>query len=224
MRVLRGFDTTKESILEITFLKLVKWKREHFQENFFILYEEGEEDWIVETNSSEIQTGEDYILLSGLSSEREKNIMYVSRSDPFSNTDLCLLSHNNITDYFKLLPPTQPTNQPLIPTTKTFFTPVNKITNSLTIYFMCWKYCTHESVANNHYQTFCMRDILSQDRLCGLVVRVSGYRSRGPGFDYLLFHIFWKAADLERGPLSLVRTTEELLGRKSSGSGHENRD
>jgi hypothetical protein len=30
-------------------------------------------------------------------------------------------------------------------------------------------------------------------------------------------------AGLKRGPLSLVRTTEELLGRKSSGSGVENR-
>jgi hypothetical protein len=29
---------------------------------------------------------------------------------------------------------------------------------------------------------------------------------------------------LERGPPSLVSTTEELLGRKSSGSGLENRD
>jgi hypothetical protein len=29
---------------------------------------------------------------------------------------------------------------------------------------------------------------------------------------------------LERGPLSLVKTTEELLGKKSSGSGSENRD
>jgi hypothetical protein len=29
---------------------------------------------------------------------------------------------------------------------------------------------------------------------------------------------------LERGPLSLVGTTEELLGRKSSGSGLENRE
>jgi hypothetical protein len=28
---------------------------------------------------------------------------------------------------------------------------------------------------------------------------------------------------LERGPLSLVSTTEELLGRKSSGSGLKNR-
>jgi hypothetical protein len=32
------------------------------------------------------------------------------------------------------------------------------------------------------------------------------------------------AAGLERGPLSLVRTPEELLGRNSSGSGQENRD
>jgi hypothetical protein len=30
--------------------------------------------------------------------------------------------------------------------------------------------------------------------------------------------------DLERGPLSLVSPTEELLGRKSSGSGLENRE
>jgi hypothetical protein len=29
---------------------------------------------------------------------------------------------------------------------------------------------------------------------------------------------------LERGPLSLVSTIEELLGRKSNGSGLENRD
>jgi hypothetical protein len=29
---------------------------------------------------------------------------------------------------------------------------------------------------------------------------------------------------LERGPLSLISTIEELLGRKSSGSGLENRD
>jgi hypothetical protein len=60
-----------------------------------------------------------------------------------------------------------------------------------------------------------------RDRLCGLV---SGYRSRGPGFDSRSFQIFWEAACLLRGPLSLVRTTEELLGRKSSSSGQENQD
>jgi hypothetical protein len=47
--------------------------------------------------------------------------------------------------------------------------------------------------------------------LCGLVVRVFGYRSRGPGFDSRRFQNFWEAAGLERGPLSVVRTTEELL-------------
>jgi hypothetical protein len=52
------------------------------------------------------------------------------------------------------------------------------------------------------------------DRLCVLVVRVSGYRCRGPGFDSLRFQIFWEAVGLERGPLSLVRTTEELLEGK----------
>jgi hypothetical protein len=52
----------------------------------------------------------------------------------------------------------------------------------------------------------------------------SSYSSKGPGFDSRRFQVFWEAADLERGPLSLVRTTEELLGRKSSGSGPENRD
>jgi hypothetical protein len=62
------------------------------------------------------------------------------------------------------------------------------------------------------------------DRLCGRVVRVSGYRSRGPGFDSWRFQIFWEAVGLERGPLSLVRTTEELLGRNNSGFGQENRD
>jgi hypothetical protein len=62
------------------------------------------------------------------------------------------------------------------------------------------------------------------DRLCGLVVRVSGYRYRGPVFDSRRFQIFWEAVGLERGPLSLVRRTEEVLGRNSSGFGEVNRD
>jgi hypothetical protein len=56
------------------------------------------------------------------------------------------------------------------------------------------------------------------DRLCGLVVRVSGYRSRVPGFDSRRFQIFWEAAGLERGPLSRARATEKLFERKNSGS------
>jgi hypothetical protein len=49
------------------------------------------------------------------------------------------------------------------------------------------------------------------DRLCGLVVRVSGYRYRGPGFDPRRYQIFWVVVGLERGPLSLVTSIEELL-------------
>jgi hypothetical protein len=51
-----------------------------------------------------------------------------------------------------------------------------------------------------------------EDRLCGLVVRVSGYRSRGPGVDSRRIQIFWEAAGLERGPLSLVSTREYNWG------------
>jgi hypothetical protein len=52
------------------------------------------------------------------------------------------------------------------------------------------------------------------DRLCGLVVRVSGYRSRGSGFDSRRYQIFSAVVSLERGPLSFVRIIEELLERK----------
>jgi hypothetical protein len=53
----------------------------------------------------------------------------------------------------------------------------------------------------------------SCDRLCGLVVRVLGYRSRGPG-SIPGNTEKKKVVGLERGPLSLVSTTEELLDRK----------
>jgi hypothetical protein len=44
------------------------------------------------------------------------------------------------------------------------------------------------------------------------------------GFDFRHYQIFWEVVGLERGPLSLVSTTEELLERKSSVSGLENQD
>jgi hypothetical protein len=52
------------------------------------------------------------------------------------------------------------------------------------------------------------------DRLCGLVVRVSGYRYKGLGFDPRRYQIFWVVVGPERGPLSLVRSTEELFELK----------
>jgi hypothetical protein len=55
------------------------------------------------------------------------------------------------------------------------------------------------------------------DRLCGLVVRVLGYRSGGPG-SIPSTTKKKKVVGLERGPLSLVSTTEEILDRKVAAS------
>jgi hypothetical protein len=62
------------------------------------------------------------------------------------------------------------------------------------------------------------------DSLCGLAVTVPDYRSRGPGFVSRRYQIFCEVVGLERGPLSLVSTTEELLEGKSSCSGLEYRE
>jgi hypothetical protein len=56
--------------------------------------------------------------------------------------------------------------------------------------------------------------VRNSDRFCGLVVRVPGYRSRGPEFNSQHYQIFWEVVGQERSPLSLVSTVEELLGRK----------
>jgi hypothetical protein len=55
---------------------------------------------------------------------------------------------------------------------------------------------------------------LKFDRLCALVVRVPGYRSRGPGFDSQRYQIFREVMSLDRVPLGLMRIIEELLERK----------
>jgi hypothetical protein len=53
------------------------------------------------------------------------------------------------------------------------------------------------------------------------VVRVPGYRSRGP--DSVSGDTRFSEMCLEEAPFSLGSTIEELLGRKSGGSGQENR-
>jgi hypothetical protein len=57
------------------------------------------------------------------------------------------------------------------------------------------------------------------DRICGLEVRVPGYRSRGPGSIPGTTRFF--EVGLERGPPSLMSTIEELLGRESGGFGRK---
>jgi hypothetical protein len=74
------------------------------------------------------------------------------------------------------------------------------------------KFGTH-FVESSVYMCVCFVGLL-----CNLVARVPGYRSRGPG------SISGEVVALKRGPLSLVSRIEELLERKSNGSGLENRD
>jgi hypothetical protein len=52
----------------------------------------------------------------------------------------------------------------------------------------------------------------------------SWLQNQRSGFDSRCYQIFWEVVGLERGPLSLVSTIEELLGRDSSGPGLEIRE
>jgi hypothetical protein len=64
--------------------------------------------------------------------------------------------------------------------------------------------------------------ISANDRLHGLVVRLPGYRGRGPGFDSRRYQIFWVAVGLERGPLSPCEDKWRATWKESNGSGLEN--
>jgi hypothetical protein len=59
------------------------------------------------------------------------------------------------------------------------------------------------------------------DRLCG---QSSWLHIQRSGFDSRRYQIFWEVVGPERGQLCLVSTTEELLERRSSGSGLESRE
>jgi hypothetical protein len=71
-----------------------------------------------------------------------------------------------------------------------------------------WLYTFYTS-----YYYFLLLKSKYSDRLCGLVVRVLGYRSGDPGL-IPGTTMKKKVVGLERGPFRLVSTTEELLDRK----------
>jgi hypothetical protein len=95
------------------------------------------------------------------------------------------------------------------------FSPLNVVVNKQT---GLWKNCK-KPVTLNIINFFIL---IFPVGLCDLVVRVLGNRSGGPGS--IPGTTRKKVVGLERGPLSLVITTEELLERKSSGSGLDSRD
>jgi hypothetical protein len=83
----------------------------------------------------------------------------------------------------------------------------------------------YSSLADSgHGVYFSFEFMITIDRLCALVVRVSGYRSKGPGSIPGATRFFCEVVGLQRGSLSLVSTIEEQLERKSSASGLESRE
>jgi hypothetical protein len=68
-------------------------------------------------------------------------------------------------------------------------------------------------------------ELIMHTFICNISKWISGQTSwlqiERSGFDSRCYQIFLKAVGLERGPLNLVSTIEELLGRKSSGCGLE---
>jgi hypothetical protein len=77
-------------------------------------------------------------------------------------------------------------------------------------------------ITNNKADNFVTSDndwppLWSSGQSSWLQIKRSGFNSRR-------YQIFWEVMGLERGPLSLVSTTEELLERKSSGFSLENLD
>jgi hypothetical protein len=55
------------------------------------------------------------------------------------------------------------------------------------------------------------------------VIRVPGYRSRGPGFYSLIYYVFRGVIFGKRGPFSLVWIIGKLIERKINACGLENR-
>jgi hypothetical protein len=65
---------------------------------------------------------------------------------------------------------------------------------------------------------------LSSPSLLNPVPTCSWLQIQRSGFDFRRYQIFWEVVGLERGPLSLVITMEELLERRSNDSGLEKRN
>jgi hypothetical protein len=88
----------------------------------------------------------------------------------------------------------------------------------VTVGCSCPFFVLQSSTVFGNVNKFCW-ELSLHDRLCGLVVRVLGYRSGGPGSIPGTTRFSRKkegkqVVGLERGPLSLVSITEELLDKK----------
>jgi hypothetical protein len=98
---------------------------------------------------------------------------------------------------------------------------------------MCWSKCYQAVLNILPVWQFMWSSIIIFHLFCVLKERKWPLWSSGqsswlqiqrPGFDSRRYQILWEVVGLERGPLSLVSTIEELLGRKSSCFCLENRE
>jgi hypothetical protein len=86
-----------------------------------------------------------------------------------------------------------------------------------------WQQIQRSGFNSQSYHIFWELEVL-EDRVYGLLVKSSWLQIQRSGFNSRSYQIFWELEGLEQGPLSLVSTIEELLGRKSSGFGLESRE
>jgi hypothetical protein len=95
-------------------------------------------------------------------------------------------------------------------------------------------YWRQRNFPKHSYLPILLNDITTRDKYLGVCPNGNRLWGRSSGqsswlqiqrseFDSRRYQIFWEVVGLERGPLGLVSTTEELLGRNSSGSGLESR-
>jgi hypothetical protein len=90
--------------------------------------------------------------------------------------------------------------------------------NSCILWDACEIYASSINAHSNKFNIF----VVSQPLWSS--AQSSWLKIQRSGFDSRRYQVFWEVVGLERGPLSLVSTTEELLEKKNSGSGLESRD
>jgi hypothetical protein len=98
---------------------------------------------------------------------------------------------------------------------------MNKISSDIfaTKLHITWTKNEHKYALRTCYTQNCLQELRLWSSGQSSLLHIQRF-----GFDSRRYLIFWEVVGLERGRLSLVSTTKELVETKSSGSGLENRN